>query len=123
MEILEFHQLMSISNLATTGETTPRTVRLLGHIGNLEVLVLVDYGSSHSFISEAVAAQMQSQVVQMAPMAVKIADGGTLSCSGYIPACTWETQQHNSPLMSGFCHWDVTIWSSGWTGSKSVALC
>lgn len=68
-------QLMSISKLAATGETTPRTVRLLGKIGDLEVLVLVDSGSSHS-----VAAKMQSQVLQMAPMAVKIADGGTLSC-------------------------------------------
>lgn len=85
-------QLMSISKLATTGETTPRTVRLLGNIGGLDVLLLVDSGSSHSFISEAVAARMPGQVQQMRPVSVKIADGGTLSCFGYIPACRWETQ-------------------------------
>uniref|UniRef100_A0A8R7QLF3 Uncharacterized protein n=1 Tax=Triticum urartu TaxID=4572 RepID=A0A8R7QLF3_TRIUA len=44
-------QLMSISKMATTGETTPRTVRLLGHIEGREVLILVDSGSSHSFVS------------------------------------------------------------------------
>ena len=69
-------QLMSISKMATTGEMTPRTVRLLGDIGGREVLILVDSGSSHSFISEAVATVRQDKVQPMRPVSVKIANGG-----------------------------------------------
>lgn len=87
-------QLMSISKMATTGETTPRTIRLLGDIGGREVLILVDSGSSHSFISEAVATVRQDKVQPMRPVSVKIANGGVLNCSGIIPACHWDTQGH-----------------------------
>ena len=72
--------LMSISKIATTGLTTARTVRLLGRIDGQAVLILVDSGSSHSFICEEVAANLADRVHQMTPMSVKIADGGMLSC-------------------------------------------
>ncbi|XP_073354821.1 uncharacterized protein [Aegilops tauschii subsp. strangulata] len=84
-------QLMSISKVATTGATTPRTVRLLGLINGHEVLILVDLGSSHSFISEETTQKLKAQVQLMQPVSVKIVDGGTLTCFGYIPAC--ETTQ------------------------------
>jgi len=53
---------MSISKLATTGQTAPQTVRLLGKIAGKEVLILVDSGSSHSFVSEVVADHLAGQV-------------------------------------------------------------
>lgn len=86
--------LMSISKLATTGQTTPRTVRLIGKVADVEVLILVDSGSSHSFISEAIAGRLTDQVQQVPPTSVKIADGGVLICSGVIPACAWQSQGH-----------------------------
>lgn len=86
--------LMSISKVATTGQTTPHTVRLLGRVNGYEVLILVDSGSSHSFVSEQVTEKMQNQVKQLAPVTVKIADGGTLSCTGILPQCAWTTQGH-----------------------------
>lgn len=63
--------LMSISKLTTTGQTTPHTVRLLGRVDGYEVLILVDSGSSHSFVSEQVAEKMQAKVQQLAPVIVK----------------------------------------------------
>ena len=84
--------LMCISKVATTGQTTPRTVRLLGQIGEQEILILVDSGSSHSFLSETVAERLNLQVQQMNRVSVKIADGGTLTCSGVVPNCKWHTQ-------------------------------
>lgn len=86
--------LMSISKLATTGQTTPHTVRLLGTIAGKEMLILVDSGSSHSFVSEGIAAELQEQVQTIATTSVKIADGGVLQCKGMIPACSWATQGH-----------------------------
>lgn len=72
--------LMSISKLATTGQTIPHTVRLLGAIAGKEMLVLVDSGSSHSFVSEGIAADLQEQVQAIVATSVKIADGGVLQC-------------------------------------------
>lgn len=86
--------LMSISKLAMTGQITSCTVRLLGRLGEQEVLILVDSGSSHSFISEQVATKSPSKVQQMLPVSVKIVDGGVLSCPGYIPTYNWMTQGH-----------------------------
>uniref|UniRef100_A0A8R7TW51 Uncharacterized protein n=1 Tax=Triticum urartu TaxID=4572 RepID=A0A8R7TW51_TRIUA len=85
---------MSISKLATTGQTTPRTVRLLGRIDKQEVLILVDSGSSHSFISESVAERFAHRICKLKPVTVRVADGGKLTCSGYIPECQWQAQQH-----------------------------
>ena len=87
--------LMCISNVATTGQTTPRTVRLLGQIGGQELLILVDFGTSHSFISETVAERLNLQVQQMNRVSIKIADGGTLSYSGVVPNCKWQTQGYD----------------------------
>lgn len=84
--------LMSISKMATTGQTTPRTVRLVGMIDSKEVLILVDSGSSHSFVSEAVAAAMPHRVQKTGCSSVKIADGGVLQCDSMIPRCSWQTQ-------------------------------
>ena len=84
--------LMSISKLTTTGQTTPRTVQLLGRIEGVEMLILVDSGSSHSFISDQSAERLQAKIQPLAPVPVKIADGGTLSCAGMLLDCIWKTQ-------------------------------
>lgn len=86
--------LMCISKGATTGQTTPRTARLLGRIGGQEVLILVDSGSSHSFLSDAVVERLQLPIQAIATVAVKIADRGTLSYSGVVQACKWKMQGH-----------------------------
>lgn len=85
-------QLMCISKVATTGQTTPCTIRLVGKIATPEILILVDSDSSHSFISEEVATQLRNRIQPMQPVSVKIADGDTLSYSGFVPACKWTTQ-------------------------------
>lgn len=86
--------LMPISKVAKTGQTTPHTVRLLGKIGWQTLLILVDSRSSHGFISETVVVGLQSLVQIMPTITVKIATGGTLSCSSFIPACKWKSQGH-----------------------------
>ena len=87
--------LMCISKVATTGQTTPHTIRLLGRIAGKSVLILVDSGSSNSFVSEAVAEHLQDQVQRVDPITVKIADGGVLHFKGIIPSCEWTTQEHS----------------------------
>lgn len=87
--------LMCISKVATTGQTTPHTIRLLGRIAGRSVLILADSGSSHSFVSDAVAEHLQDRVQWVDPISVKIAIGGVLHCKGIIPSCEWTMQEHS----------------------------
>lgn len=50
--------LIAISKEAVNGAETSRTIRLQGVIQSLEVIMLVDSGSSHCFVSEELARQM-----------------------------------------------------------------
>jgi hypothetical protein len=88
--------LMSISKLAISGATTPTTVRLVGMIEDQEVMILVDSGSSHCFISEKVAARLKTTPQHIHPEAkVRIANGGILTCDQQLSACTWWSQGHS----------------------------
>jgi hypothetical protein len=49
---------MVLSVAALSGSVAPRTLKIRGVIQGLEMLILIDSGSSHSFISEKVAAML-----------------------------------------------------------------
>lgn len=51
----ETEELLAISREAVLGIESPKTMRLQGLIQRHEVLMLVDSGSTHSFISEQLA--------------------------------------------------------------------
>lgn len=53
--------------------------------------MLVDSGSTHSFISEAIAAAWP-EVRRCRPMQVKVADGALLRCDLAVPDCVWQVQ-------------------------------
>lgn len=73
--------LMCVCKVALIGQTTPHTVRLVGSIAGKEVLILVDSGNSHSFVSEEVAERVQGHIRLQKPMVGKIVDGGVMSCT------------------------------------------
>ncbi len=54
--------------------------------------MLVDSGSSHSFISEQLAHRLQGVCSSVTPLKVKIADGGILQCSQEFSNCQWWIQ-------------------------------
>jgi len=49
--------LMALSIHAVQGTDSPKTVRMMGRFHATEVVMLVDSSSTHSFISESLAAQ------------------------------------------------------------------
>lgn len=49
-------ELMAVSAQAMNGTKGSQTIRLRGHLGDQEVFMLVDSGSSHSFINDQLAA-------------------------------------------------------------------
>ena len=81
-----------ISQEAVEGAESPTTMRLHGWVQDREVLMLVDSGSSHSFICESLAEHLQGVEASKNAMAVRVANGGVMHCNRELPACSWRTQ-------------------------------
>jgi len=99
-EEVEEGELLGISLYALAGTPTPRTMRLRGIIGVVEVVVLIDTGSTHSFVDPNVASKAQLPADEKGQLTVMVADGATLSCQGQCKAV--------SILLQG-CKFSVTL--------------
>ncbi len=81
-------ELCVISREAVLGSIdSPHTLRLQGLIQNHEVLMLVDSGSTHSFVSATLANQLTGVYQTMPTVKVKVADGGILQCDQEFVDC------------------------------------
>lgn len=87
--------LMSISSQALHGSESSKSIKLRGWVQNRELLVLVDSGSTHSFIDEQKGQHMRGLQALQSPLKVQVADGGQIPCSRIIPQCSWWTQGHS----------------------------
>jgi len=86
---------VALSKEAVAGADGPRTMRVDGVIQDIPLLILVDSGSSHSFINASIADKLQG--VQRMPdtISVQVANGGILHCSTHIPAVVWSIQDYS----------------------------
>lgn len=94
-EEVEEVQLLAISKQAISGTESSKSIRLRGWIQGTEVLMLIDSGSTHSFIEEQVGNRLSGVELLKQPLKVQIADGGQLTCTRFIPDCTWWMQGHS----------------------------
>lgn len=81
-----------LSECALSGVIGKKTIRLQGLIQNQELLILVDSGSSSSFIAEHVVDKLQLSTQDIVSTKVTIADGGQLSCTKVVPNVEWWCQ-------------------------------
>ena len=81
-----------LSAAAVSSHPAPRTIQLLGVIGDHEVLILVDSGSSHSFINSSVAAHLPGVSQLASSVSVQVADGTSLLCSQELKEAEWSVQ-------------------------------
>jgi hypothetical protein len=61
---------------------TPQTLNIEGYIKNKNVIVLIDYGSTHNFIHYKFAKSLNCFVSLAPAFQVMIENGGTINCSG-----------------------------------------
>lgn len=58
-------------------------------------MILLDSGSSSSFISQELVAQLQIHSVTCAPLAVWVANGAIMQCSSLVPSVVWTIDQYH----------------------------
>lgn len=74
---------MALSKSATSGVPAARTIRLMGFLQDIPVQILIDFGSSSSFINQALVPQLQQCQISALPTSIQGAGGGIL-CSDSI---------------------------------------
>ncbi|XP_035546606.1 uncharacterized protein LOC118348648 [Juglans regia] len=67
---------------ALAGWTAPKTMRVAAKIGSHNIVVLIDSGSTHNFISERLANGLRLPVAPTETFNVRIANGDKLKCQG-----------------------------------------
>jgi hypothetical protein len=83
---------LSLNALSGTDEGEAIKIRAL--LKNKVMLILVDSGSSHSFVSSSLLAQVGIQPLPMQPKLIRVANGETLVCASFVPQLAWWTQGH-----------------------------
>lgn len=79
----------AISCHTLEGTASPKALQLQGWLGDTKVLLLIDSGSSSSFIrNDLVRGEIQS-VPLARRLRVRVADGGELACTQEVPDCQW----------------------------------
>lgn len=65
----------ALSDSAVSGTEGPRTMKFQGSIQGLPILILIDSGSSHTFISSTVASKLSGHSQLPAPIGILVANG------------------------------------------------
>jgi hypothetical protein len=80
------NMLLSQEAVATTG--SPMTLRFMGQIQGVVVVILMDSGSSHSFINASIA-PLQKNVPQVTTtIKVQVANGQLICCTSEVKQAT-----------------------------------
>ena len=83
---------MHLSAAAVGKQSNAPTLQLLVEIQGMELIFLVDSGSTHSFIDSNLQHRLLN-VQSQPPVSVAVAGGGTLQCDSVLKACSWSCGQ------------------------------
>jgi hypothetical protein len=104
--------LLHMSQAAVLSADTPKTMRFIGHIGGMDMLVLLDSGSSTSFIGHRVASQLPNWTPLPASLRVQVANGSQLPCDHELTNVTWYLNEYafsSSLKIIQLTHYDLIL--------------
>jgi hypothetical protein len=81
---------VALSKEAVSGQDGPRTMRLQGIIQGKPLLILIDSGNTHTFISQALSSSLQRTSQMFTDIQVKVANGSILHCTSVLKATEWS---------------------------------
>jgi hypothetical protein len=76
----EVEQIISLN--ALTSFSAPQTLKLIGYIKHLKVIIMVDSGSTHNFIHRRIAQETHCSIHAVNNFQIMIANGGSMKCGG-----------------------------------------
>lgn len=83
MAIIDSHfTQMELSFFSVGGISQSKTMKLFGQIGSTRVVLMVDSGASHCFVSKKLAQCLALPLCSIDPFHVKLGDGRCLQTSG-----------------------------------------
>ncbi|XP_059449450.1 uncharacterized protein LOC132180588 [Corylus avellana] len=82
MEVSYAEENPEISLHAIIGSQHPKTMRLVGWIGNLKIMILVDSGSTHNFVDSSVCKKVRMSIYSEQRIKVKLANGEEVLSEG-----------------------------------------
>lgn len=82
-------EVCKISVHALAGQMVAETIKLIGKVKGNCINILVDTGSTHSFLDIAAAKKLRCQLEQTAPLMVTVADGGKMRCNSRCSNFQW----------------------------------
>lgn len=83
---------LSLSLNAIAGKDASETIRLRALVDNQVLIILIDSGSSGSFINANLVSRLRCSVQKTTPVTVKLPNEQFLSCDSVVPDFTWWTQ-------------------------------
>ena len=87
-------QFGQLSLHAIAGTEPNDAIRLQAKVRNKTMLILVDSGSSHSFVNSDFLTQVNIVPIQTTPLQVQTANGHTMVTDQWVPDFTWWCQGH-----------------------------
>jgi hypothetical protein len=76
----EVEPVISLNSL--TGFFAPKTLKLIGYIKHMKVIILVESGSTHNFIHRHIAQETNCYIHAVNNFQIMIANGGSMKCGG-----------------------------------------
>ncbi|KAK1678256.1 hypothetical protein QYE76_039104 [Lolium multiflorum] len=89
MQDISMAEQLSLSMHAMAGTEGAETLRLRALVGNQALIILVDSGSSSSFVHSHLLTHMQCKVTEAPRAAVKVANGQMMYSTQMVPEFTW----------------------------------
>jgi len=118
----EFCQL---SLNAFAGTDCGQAMKIVAHVKNKVMLILVDSGSSHSFVSSAFIQTVGLPTTSMAAKQVELANGTTLITDKMVPSLEWWSNGHT--LVTDMKVLDLPTYDAilgyDWLSSNSPMTC
>ncbi|XP_019181671.1 PREDICTED: uncharacterized protein LOC109176731 [Ipomoea nil] len=85
-------RLAEVSLLAMLGGEGLSTIKLLGKVGKKKLIILVDTGSTHSFLDPVVIQSLKTVTYKTNPLYVTVANGQTIMCEEACSELSWTMQ-------------------------------
>jgi hypothetical protein len=76
-----------ISLNALIGFSAPQTLKLIGHLKNRKVIILVESGRTHNFIHHHISQESNRYICVVNNFQIIISNGGSMKCGYNVKMC------------------------------------